>query len=384
MSKKNKKGSKRKSMSKALQARIKKGQQRSSGKSVIAKDNVPRWSPKDGEHIIDILPYSAGKNDPDVKKGTETYTLQYSVHRNVGPAKGIFICLAEVLKKPCPICEHRQTLIDKGADDEVWKALIPKNRNMYNVICYDRGEEEKGVQVWDVPYFYSEKNLLAIASKPTRGGGSKFINFPDPVDGKSITFKITPPASKSDFASYEGYSFEDREYELKMKLLDGVYVLDEIIHIPTYDELSEAFFGEGGKPSGDDDGEPDDIPDEKEEGDSLEDIMEELDECEDLEDLEEFIEDHDFDDEIKIKKKSKFKKVKVKLEALTLEKYGEKETEKEEDDRPNKKQLKKMDFEELEEVIEKYELDVDPDDFDEDEDDEVKDMRKEIVEELDL
>jgi len=398
MSKKDKKRGKekRKEQGNALQKRIKKGQQRAAfGKSVINKSNVQRWNPGAGEHIIDILPYLAGKNDPMCSEGEETYTFQFDVHRQIGPGNAMVVCPAATYGKPCPICEDRQRLIDKGADDKVWKKLKTSTRNLYNIICYDRGEEEKGVQIWDVPFFYSEKHLLAIASKATRGGGTKFINFPHPKDGKNVTFKLVPAQSRNDYPSYEGFSFDDRDYKISKDLLEQVETLDELVHLPTYEEISELYYGESGSRGSDDEDESEEEneeeeSEEKESGDedSLDDIMEELDECEDIDDLKTFVDDYDIN--IKIRSKDKFKKKKKEVESLVHKKYGKKSSKKnkkEKDEKEmavTKKQIKKMDFDELSDLIDDEDLDVDIDDYDEDDDDSVDDLRDAIIDEMDL
>jgi len=318
---------KRRIQSERLQARVQAGQERSQGKSKnILKENpdVSMWRPKDGSHIVDVVPYLAGKSDPFVKKGDPTYTFEYWAHTRVGPNEGMYLCPAEMYNKPCPICEERQRLREKGVSDDIWKKLFPKRRNLYNVICYDKGEEKKGVQIWDVSYHYFEKLVLAISKKPSRRGGKeKLINFADPVDGRSISFSVEPAKSKNDYPKYVGHSFDERDYEVDDEILDAAFTLDDEVIKADYDEISEAYWGgkdkeEEGKKRSHKDDKDDDEKEEvsgNENEDELEDLLDEVEDLEDMDELKEFIEENDLD--VKVKRKDEEEEVKEKIvEAL--------------------------------------------------------------------
>ena len=388
--KKRKKSSsiRRQLQSKELQKRVEKGRRNAEGRqnTIIKLENAPVWRPKDGEHIIDILPYIAGPNDRDTPEGKPTYTFEYEVHRGVGPNNLMFLCLEKMFGKPCPICEHRMQLIEQGADKEVWKPLFPKKRNLYNVIVYDRGEEEKGVQIWDEAYFYSEKNIVSISKKRGRGGKpGELINFSDVDNGKSISFIIEPPQSKEDYRSYTGFAFEDREYEIEDDLLEDCFTLDEIISIPDYDTVSEIYWGSKQK---DDDESPrrkkrrimmDDEEDEEDESKSTDELMSELDDCEDIDDLKKFVEENDID--YKVKRKAKFKKTKREIEAIVLEDLEEDDDEEDDDDQEEItwEDLAGMKLKALKNIIKERELDIDPDDADD-----TNELRTMVAEELDI
>jgi hypothetical protein len=381
----------------SLLKRIKKGQQRvTTARSIIkSTDNLQLWRPRDGQHIIDIIPYDAGPNDGLNAEGEETYTFEAFVHRGVGPNEQMHICPAETYNEDCPICEHRQTLRERGADDKVWKALFPKRRNLYNIVCYDANEERKGVQVWEVPYFYGEKNILAIATEPQRGGGADTINFPHAEHGKSISFTIEPPQSKEDFASYIGFKFLDRDYTIDDDLLDEAKALDELVLLLTYDELSEIYYGsksveekteedlstrKRGKAGRSRRGKREAEQEQKEEV-NIDDLMDELEDCEDLDDLEEFAENYSF--AIKITNKSRIRKVKRELEKMVME-LDEEEGEEEGEEEATEEQysygdIVKMKRRQLKKLIEEEDLDVDIDDAED-----LDDLRQMIAEELDI
>jgi len=212
-------------------------------------DDIVFWSCKEGEHLIDIIPYLAGPNDPITKEGEPTYVLDIKVHQNVGPSEGVdFVCLAENFGRPCPICEHRKQLRSEGAEDELWKALYPKRRCIYNIICYDSAEEEeKGIQVWEVAWWFTERLFVELAKGPTvgrhrRGGDDLgFIPFADPDEGRSIAF--TRQGSGAQNTSYLGHRFVERDYIIEDEILEKAWVLDELIYVPTYDEVYDAYWG---------------------------------------------------------------------------------------------------------------------------------------------
>ncbi|MGD9156850.1 MAG: hypothetical protein PVG39_00450 [Desulfobacteraceae bacterium] len=363
-----------------LQKRIKTGQQKSKGRrsNIFPEDkSLPIWKPKDGTHIIDIIPYLAGKRDPATEEGSPTYTFEYQVHTNVGPANKQYICPA-MFDKKCPICEYRQKLRDK--DDDRYKDYFPKTRNLYNVISYDdKKEAKKGVQIWDVSWYYFEKQLMAISRKPSRDGKEeKTVNFVHPEDGKSITFTIEPAKSKNDFPSFVGHSFDDREYEIDDDILDAAFVLDEIVVIATYDEIKDASCledGDVGEPKG---GTEDGVANAVEE---IQELIDELEDIDKMDELEEFVDDNDLDD-ADFDEKGRFKKEKKKVIAYLKERLEEAEENSGGDDNEpdyDRDDIDDMSWVKLKKLIKEEGLDVDIDDYDKDS---IDDLRDEICDEL--
>ncbi len=225
-------------------------------KGSILKDNVENlklWRCKDGEHIIDIIPYEAGGNDSITDEGDPTYCYEFYVHRDLGPTEDQrCICLAETFGEACPVCEHRKQLMKDGADDDIWKPLLAKQRNMYNIVCYDTEKsEDQGVMVWEVAWFYMEKHLTKLAKGPMQRGGKRGrkeidpnIAFADPDSGRSISFEVAIKKGKDSYPEYSAHQFLTRDYEIDDETLDNAHSLDEIIEIPTYGEVYELYWGE--------------------------------------------------------------------------------------------------------------------------------------------
>ena len=377
--------------------RISKKRAKGLGKNVLKPGlDIPMYRPGDGGHIIDIIPYITGKNDPVLSKGKDNYTYEYYCHRNVGIGDLWFICLAQTYGKPCPICEHRDKLREKGASKKTFKPLFPQRRNMYNVVSYDRGEERKGVQLWDVPWFYSEKHIQAIAIKTDRRGREKETNFAHSEKGKSIQFTIEPPKGKEDYASYEGWSFEDRDYVIKNSTLDGAHVIDQIVYVPSYKELKEAYWKGKSHTKDDDDSDMDE---------KFQELMDEVEDLEEMEDLEEFIEENEL--QIKVKKSDDEDDVKEKIKEALEEQYSyedidddddddfddddddddfDDDDDDDDDDEPKmskkdikalKKKIGKMNEKQIQRYIKKEDIDVDTDDADD-----LEDLREMVLDSL--
>ena len=203
--------------------------------------DISQWSCKEGEHALDILPYEVGEGNPRSKKGEIDYVLILWIHENIGVNSARLVCPARNYKNPCPICEERKKLEDGGADEDTIKVLLPKRRCFYNVTCYDsQAEEEKGVQVWEVSHYFMEAHLVELSRK-SRGGGNIPFSAPEKGSGKTILFRKEGKGAGN--VKYIGHRFEERDYDIPDDVLMSAYCLEDIMHIPTYEELEATFYG---------------------------------------------------------------------------------------------------------------------------------------------
>lgn len=206
------------------------------------------WKCREGEHLIDIIPFIAGANHLQVDQGRPTYVVDVWVHQKVGINENDYLCLGRNYGEPCPVCEYLAkkrlgNLTDK--EEKALKSKDPKRRCLYNIVCYDSAREaDKGVQIWEIAHFLFEKKILAIARQP-RGGG--FIPFSSPDNGKTVYFERE--GSGLENTQYLGYKFVDREEPIPDEYLESAYILDELLHRPDYTEVHEALYcGLGGVP----------------------------------------------------------------------------------------------------------------------------------------
>jgi hypothetical protein len=201
------------------------------------KAGVKFWSCKEDDHEIYIVPYVVGKQHPKLKEGKSDFALSVFVHRGVGINEDSFICLNRTYRQKCPICEYQAELRDDDkADEEDIKALNPTKRTIYNIVCLDTAkEEEKGVQVFDVSNWLFTLPLEDLAHKK-KGGGE--VAYADIDEGKIISFKKKGSKRSTEFTAFE---FKDRP-DIPDEILDSAVCLDELLYIPTYEEVSEAFW----------------------------------------------------------------------------------------------------------------------------------------------
>lgn len=237
---------------KGIRRRQEKQEKDAQGGSGVFRGDVDfnKWKPGKGQHMIDIVPYFAGKNDYPEAKEDGTYMFSFGVHYNIGIDKKAYICpktIPGLKDKRCPICEHAAKLKNEGKDYDDYKEFFPKKRELYNVVIQDSEKErDKGVQVFEVSYHYMGKLLEPIMKKPIRPGEENvdpYIDFAlETKDGKTIAFSIgEKKVGKDVFPTYEGHRFVDRDYDLE-DYLDDAYVLDELLYIPTYDEIYKEFW----------------------------------------------------------------------------------------------------------------------------------------------
>lgn len=203
-------------------------------------EDVQFWSCGTGDHLIDIIPYMSGKRDPNAVEGKGRYVLDIFVHFGVGVNEDSFVCPARNYKNPCPICEHQSELRkEPDYDEDLVKSLNPSRRVVYNVLVYDSTkEEEKGVQIYAVAHWFMERHLIPLA-KDLRTG--QLLPFADYEEGKSIAF--TKKGSGQTGTEFIGHRFVDRDYVIPDAILDQASCLDNLISVPTYDELKEIYWG---------------------------------------------------------------------------------------------------------------------------------------------
>lgn len=206
-------------------------------------DEVVFFKPQEGKSRINIIPYTIKtKNHPLVKRGEfeigdKDYVMDYFVHRNVGPSEATVLCLKNTYGKPCPICEQSALLYKQGKEDEA-KELKVSRRVVYNV---EDLKEPGKLKIFETSHALFEKELIDEARDDDEGG---FIDFADEEDGYEIKFRATEvQKGKLKFKEFKSFSFEKREEPIPDELLESAISFDEIMNIPTYEEVGKILFG---------------------------------------------------------------------------------------------------------------------------------------------
>jgi len=149
------------------------------------------WKPTIGKHSVRIVPSAYDKSNP---------FKEVFVHYGIG--NRTMVSLTNFGEKD-PIVEFAKQL-RQSSDKENWsmaKKLEPKMRVFVPVVV--RGEEEKGVRLWEFgKQVYME--LLSIAEDEDVG------DYTDPVEGRDITIETTGPETN-------GTSFNQSKVRVRTK-----------------------------------------------------------------------------------------------------------------------------------------------------------------------
>ena len=217
---------------------------------------VEFFSPKEGRNRINIIPYTIKtKNHPLVKKGEfeigeKDYVMDIFTHRGIGPSEATVLCLKETYGKPCPICEQASMLKKQGKEKEAG-ALKASRRVFYNV--QDCKNPDK-LLVFEASHFLFEKELIDEARDDEEGG---FVDFADEESGKEIKFRCSKVSKGGfEFNEFKSFSFEDRDENIPDELLESAISFDEIMNVPTYEEVEKILYGEDDDDSDDEEEKP--------------------------------------------------------------------------------------------------------------------------------
>lgn len=229
------------------------------------------YKPEEGTNKIDIIPYiiktdnHPQREEAGMEKGYEDYLLDIWVHSFVGPMEESFLCLKKTFGKPCPICEEAALMRKNGEDEDEVKALKPSRRVFYNVIDVD--DRDKGIQIFESSHYLFEKELLEEAES---NGDGEIITFADIEEGSTIAFRAAEETGgKYKYLKFKSFKFKERKENYEEDILEESYSLDELMVIPVYEDVHNAFHGiaddESENSSDEPDDESDDEPDDKDE-----------------------------------------------------------------------------------------------------------------------
>jgi hypothetical protein len=190
------------------------------------------------------LPYDVkSTTNPTADKGSLGVCRPYYVHRDIGPGEDTYLCAAKTLGKPCPICEHRAKLAREGADDDVIKALKPKERTLYNII--DTANREDGVQLLDYSDWLLGKYLRGKIEGADPKERDAFELYADLSEG--MTVKIVTTEEKGAGGSWmvcNNIEFKPRDKQYEDEMLSKTFDLDAIISETPYEKLRAIFLQE--------------------------------------------------------------------------------------------------------------------------------------------
>jgi hypothetical protein len=216
---------------------------------------------KEGQYRLHIIPYTvplkskSGPN-PNASPGEYYYERTFYVHRGIGANEQTFVCPKKTMGLPCPICEYREKLEKaKDADEDTIAALVPKMRQLWNVV--DDEDMEEGVKVWEISFHNFGKQL----KKEIRNGDEDegYVYFADPDEGHllRVLLEETSFGSGRPFLQTSSITLKKRKEKISDEILDGAYILDDELIVYPYDKLRKIFLqDEGGEEHGEEKEEP--------------------------------------------------------------------------------------------------------------------------------
>jgi len=215
--------------------------------AVQLPDNVKFYKfSKKGSVRIDILMYRSSRPDLHPYAIDDLwYEKTYFVHRNVGTDSATVICPKATFKKPCPICEYRNSLDRNDEEDQKRiKALYPQERQLFNVIVHDDGKSSD-VMVLDQSRFGFGKIIDEMVCEADEED-AHYQNYPDIEKGS--TLKVNVDEMSGGGFKYFGASsieFKQRKRDYDESILDETVDLDTVLNEISYNELKDMFFGTG-------------------------------------------------------------------------------------------------------------------------------------------
>ena len=213
----------------------------------LEKFGLKKWKIHEGRNLIDIIPYNAGKNHPLVatgqcEEGDTMYSLDYFVHKSIGPTQSDVTCLTQYGKR-CPICEESKRHYALGSEEEKKKgtAFRAKRRAVY--LIHDL--IDNSYAYWDTGWTSFEEPVNKRASITIDPKTGAPINPFDWENGKSISFLGEKDKYQGrDFVKISDgtLNFEDRP-PLSEEVLNHSVDLSEGIEIMSDEDMDNLLSG---------------------------------------------------------------------------------------------------------------------------------------------
>jgi len=154
---------------------------------------LEKWSPKEGENKIRILPHMSAYFTGEV----DEFVYSYLIHYNVGSEGKTCICpKTQNPGAKCPICEASSALYKSGNDNdkELASDLYHKKRFLCNVV--DMSDPSKGVQIFEFGKKVYDKLMRFVTS-------GLFGDILDPEKGRDVVLIKTVPDGKANLTDYD-------------------------------------------------------------------------------------------------------------------------------------------------------------------------------------
>lgn len=218
---------------------------------------------KDETYHIDVIPYIVGKYNKASAPGKEYFELTYPVYRGLGVDEKKYIAIGDLLNAKDPVAEHFARLKKDNSKDWKTEVLPFKATKRQMMLFFVHEQADKGLQFYEGAY----GTIGELMDEEIRANEETWVeNFDNPDNGATLKVRFKAKsigqanpwicASKIDFIEREEGFTADGNKKLAAQVLDKAaeICLDELLKIPTYDQLKRALDGEP-ETAGDVDGE---------------------------------------------------------------------------------------------------------------------------------
>lgn len=202
---------------------------------------------KDGKNVIRILPATWD--------GARHYGYDLWVNYGIGVDNSAYLSLSKMLNEKDPLAEARR-VADKRGDEEMAKALAPKNRIGMWII--DREAESEGPQIFICPWTV-DKDIALISVDDDTG---EVVMIDDPDEGCDLRFyregkgrNTKYPAAKMRLLK-PSYLSEDEDQQKEWLEYIAEHPIPDCLQYYTYEQIAEAFGGSVRTEKDDDDERP--------------------------------------------------------------------------------------------------------------------------------
>lgn len=203
------------------------------------------FKPKEGENNIRILPVTWDPREGPGAKGFEwgdNWAIEVFIHRDVGPDKQTYLCLAKMKGEDCPLCDARGEI----DDEELSKKLKAKPQLCAYII--DRADEKAGPLIWRVPATVEKEIQLRSKVK----GTGEILSVDHPDRGYDITFRRKGTGLNTDYAGVDidrddsPLSEKDARYDDWIDFVQDNPLPDQLIYFDA-DYLDKQFRAKGSR-----------------------------------------------------------------------------------------------------------------------------------------
>lgn len=205
---------------------------------------------KAGVITIDVLPYKAGKGNPNAEEGSLYFERTFWQWARVGVEEKAYCCLHKTFGKADPIADWKSAQAkNPEADHELMNNLKPKERQIFLV----SEKANPGIKLWEISYYLFGKLLDSRILNSDEEQGWDFFYEPD-TTGMSLRLTVEE-ISQGGYKYLEvvAIDFIPRKTPLPKELVEHGICLDDLLVEKSYDELQKIFLGEGGGPARKDD-----------------------------------------------------------------------------------------------------------------------------------